>query len=451
MNFLRNRPIEAGFIILLLAVYIFFSAPGLTWGDGVYIALALEEVGAPPEYTGGHPVYRAAARAFSMVLPFGDLMRRLNIFSSVAATVAIALFLILLNRAGLNRAAVLAGGIILAFSHLFWFHAEVTEVYALFACLFFGSLVLFLRYLSDRSERNLQLLLFILGLSAGCHPFILLAYPGIVAAIWRNRPAENLGGKGIVRCVLVFALGFSPVIYVFALGAAAAGIKQGILNAFFLGRSSLAGKVFGLDMFTNPGLVGKNLLLFSLAWLYQFAGLAVVLIIIGAGRLWQKHRELAVFSLITSITNFLFAVNYNVSDQLVFYTPIFIFSAIAASFGVERILKLFSGKKPATVILLMLLVLAPVTVYNVAPAVYRGLGTNLAGFHIKPYRDPVEYFLVPTKRNFNDVEKYVTELHSELPVGAVIFLDSPDYLFLQYSQHVRKIRQDIKVRHFSIS
>jgi len=451
VNFLRRRSLEIGFIAVLLVVYIFFSAPGLTWGDGAFFALVMEGGARPIEHYGGHPVYLAAAKAFATVVPAGDLARRLNLFSSIAAACAAALFLTVLVQLGVDRGAAICGTALLAFSHLFWFHAEVAEVYAMFACFFFGTIALLLRYLSVRSERNLQVLLFILGLACGCHPLIILAYPGVAAALWRNRPAERLGAKGIIRCALAFVIGLGPVIYVFILGVAAAGVKQGFLNAFFLGHGPFAAKVFSLEFITNPYLLGRNLLLFIAAWIYQFAGPAVVLVVMGIPRLWQKHRELAVFALITAVINFLFAMRFSVSDQLVFFTPVFLLSALAGAFGAVRVIGWFRQERPAAAVLAVLLVLASAACYYSAPFLYQGLGLQLASFRSKPYHDPVSYFLVPVKRNYRQVGRYVDKVFSELPEGAVVLLDSPDYLFLQYYQHVRGEREDVRTLHFYIA
>jgi hypothetical protein len=451
VSFLRRRSLEIGFIAALLVVYIFFSAPGLTWGDGAFFALVMEGGARPIEHYGGHPVYLSAAKAFAAVVPAGDLARRFNLFSSVTAAGAAALFLTVLVQLGLGRGAAICGTALLAFSHLFWFHAEVSEVYAMFACFFFGSIALLLRYLSSRSERNLQVLLFVLGLGCGCHPLIILAYPGVAAAVWRNRPAERLGAKGIIRCVLAFIIGLAPVIYVFIIGAAAAGVKQGFLNAFFLGHGPFAAKVFSLEFITNPYLLGRNLLLFIAAWIYQFAGLAVVLVVMGIPRLWRMHREPAIFALITAVINFVFAIRFSVSDHLVFFTPVFLLSALAGAFGAGRVIGWFRRERRAVVVLAALLVLAPAACYYVAPFLYHGLGLRLASFHGKPYHDPVKYFLVPVKRNYRQVERYVQKVFYELPEGAAVLLDSPDYLFLKYYQHVRGEREDVQTLHFYIA
>lgn len=138
-----------------------------------------------------------------------------GIISSFSAALGIAFFYLLILRLTKNVLVSAISTFILAFSYLYWFYAEIAEVFALnnfFAILLF---YLAVSYRQTAKVKYLYLFLLSLGLSVTNHQTIVFIFPSLLIIIFINfinlikkRP------KTLILCMISFLLGFSVYIYV---------------------------------------------------------------------------------------------------------------------------------------------------------------------------------------------------------------------------------------------
>jgi hypothetical protein len=115
--------------LLALGVYGYTLAPGVIWGDSASLAVQVHEQEFFFGTAGDHPLFVFLGLAFAR-LP-GELARNLNLLSAVCAALAVAVVFLVGQALG---SSVLSGAVAaaaLAFSHAFWLHAVITEVYTL--------------------------------------------------------------------------------------------------------------------------------------------------------------------------------------------------------------------------------------------------------------------------------------------------------------------------------
>ncbi|MFN8713440.1 MAG: MFS transporter [Bacteroidota bacterium] len=217
-----------GWGIFLIAAFVYCSTVEPTtsfWDCGEYIACSYKlEVGHPP----GAPTFLLIGRLFSLMADGpGEVAYWVNMSSALSSAFTILFMfwsLTLLGRrlikamgheftdgrmiAILGSAAI--GSLAYTFSDSFWFSAVEGEVYAMSS--FFTAVVFWaiLRWDADDSERADRWLVFIaymVGLSIGVHLLNLLAIPAIVFVIYFKRFKPSKYGLLITGFISVLLLG----------------------------------------------------------------------------------------------------------------------------------------------------------------------------------------------------------------------------------------------------
>ncbi|MBI3984609.1 MAG: DUF2723 domain-containing protein [Candidatus Levybacteria bacterium] len=135
----------------------------------------------------------------------------ISVFSSSMAVLIYYFFSLKLTNSKLIS---FISSLILAFNYLFWFYAEIAEVFAL-NNLFVLSLM-FVAYLYYKSKeiKYLYLLSLLAGLSLTNHHTIVLLFPSLAILVLANYKKIFQKPKDIAKCILFFILGLSVYIYV---------------------------------------------------------------------------------------------------------------------------------------------------------------------------------------------------------------------------------------------
>ncbi|MCA6362251.1 MAG: MFS transporter [Bacteroidetes bacterium] len=257
-----------GWGIFLIAAFTYCSTIESTtsfWDCGEYIACAYKlEVGHPP----GAPTFLIIGRAFSLMAADESMVAYWVNMSSALSSAFTILFMFwsltllgrrLVNAMGqafeggrmwavLGSAAI--GSLAYTFSDSFWFSAVEGEVYAMssfFTAVVFWAILRWDADDSDRADRWLVFIAYMVGLSIGVHLLNLLAIPAIVFVVYFKKYKPSTQGvllTGVISVILLGAIqnGIIP------------GIVSGIANyeLFFV-------NTFGLPF--NSGTIIFMLLL----------------------------------------------------------------------------------------------------------------------------------------------------------------------------------------------
>ena len=126
--------------VAALGVYLHTLCPTLYWGDCGELATVVATLGIP--HPTGYPLYCLLGKVWTLLLPVGSLVWRLNVLSAVFGALAVACCYGFARAVALPRPLALTAGGLLAFSSTFWQQCLITETYTLAA--FFTCLLLFL-------------------------------------------------------------------------------------------------------------------------------------------------------------------------------------------------------------------------------------------------------------------------------------------------------------------
>ena len=229
-----------GWICFLIAFFVYFSTAEPTvsfWDTGEYITTSSKlQVGHPP----GAPLYQMLGAIFSVfALEKENIGFTMNLMSGFSSALTIAfmywsIVLILLKiikpeKLTINRqlaisGAGLIGALSFTFTDSFWFNAVEAEVYAMATLIMAVLFYLGLRWEKDmhtnRGNKWLLLIAFVIGLSFGVHFMGLLTIPAIVLIYYfkNQEDIENdFNIKPITGFILANIMGVAILMGIFKL------------------------------------------------------------------------------------------------------------------------------------------------------------------------------------------------------------------------------------------
>lgn len=338
-------PLLAG--LLALALYAYTAAPSLTWAhhgqDGGDLIAAAMTWGVP--HPSGYPTYCLLGRLFAL-LPLGDVARRFNLFSALAAAGAVALACVISEQvlrcttrleAQARRRLSFAAALCLAASPMVWSQAVIAEVYALNVLSCALCLYLAMRLTADSPPASWGALGLALGLGLGNHLTLLWLAPAIALWIWpranKRRVIAALGGLGLGLTVYLYiplaAAGDPPVNW------GQANTPQGL---WWL----LTGRLYHGYLWRLPlGHVPSRLLAWIGLWGRQFTPFGLALVTVGFASWLQRRgaaRRLAL-ALLASIGLWsAHALGYDTSDSYLYLLPAFLLATPALAAGALTVL-----------------------------------------------------------------------------------------------------------------
>jgi hypothetical protein len=360
-----DHAIIALIIITLGFAYARTLAPGITWAnngaDSGDLVTAAATLGVA--HPTGYPTYLLLVRLFQFI-PLGDLAFRANLFSMVAAMVAVVIVYAIVRQMLLFAtwcATAAAGIAALAFglSPVFWSQAVVAEVHSLNA-LFVALILLFtLRTLRQPipvawwSERFQGVAI---GLALGNHITLLLP-----AAGWLVTTGLRVQQRQIVAIadrLLWIGIGLLVYLYLPLRAAAHPPINWGAPSDWESFWWVISGQPYHNHAFSLPSsLLSARLEAWSALLMRQFGvlGLALGFYALfyrgGVSRpfMWQTAGIALAYSV--------FAITYNTADSYAYLIPAYLIFAIWIGVGIHRFLSIVQGWNPRATVLAVLVLL----------------------------------------------------------------------------------------------
>lgn len=325
-----------------LALYLATLAPGLYTLDSAELAAGAHVLGIV--HATGYPVYLLLLKAWTLLVPVGEIAYRANLFSAVCAVGAlVALRRALVALTGAPGAA-LAAAALLGVAAPFWAQALRAEVYTLHALFLALILGLVVKWRAGGGTGRLAGLGLVLGLSLGNHMATVLLLPGLGVLLWsgirRHRPET--------RAWLLMALGVAvgPIAYLYLPLrqaahppvdlAASFGVDLATAGGlFWMVRGAMfSGLMFGYSLAEIPTEV---LALLTLAW-DGFLGVGLLVAALGAWAQWRRDRDLAVALGLMAAATAGFFVNYRVPDKDTMFLPLLMVLAVWLGEGMAAFL-----------------------------------------------------------------------------------------------------------------
>jgi len=283
----------------------------------------------------GYPLYLLLGKLFSMLVPFGDIAYRYNLFSALCAAGTNAVLTLLIYHLGAGAGGSIFGAAMLAVSYIYWSQAIIAEVYTLNALLFALFLYCVQRWHSEDEARFLYLAAVMLGLGLANHLTMLLLIPVFLALIFR-RP-----GRVSLRQFLLSAgcACFPLVVYLYLPLRAKANPHwfwtnpDTLMNFLhYVSGRLYRGHMFGLPLRELPsrltGLISLLGIQFLAGNLFTLGGLIVSA---------RSRSPFGLCTIATAALMLIFYLPYDVPDVWLFFIPFFFLWALWMGIGASAL------------------------------------------------------------------------------------------------------------------
>ncbi len=462
--------VAAVVFVLSLATYYFTLAPTVTFVDSGELIAAAHTLGVahPP----GTPLYVLLAHLAQLV-PIGNVAARVNFASALFAALAAALVALLVGellrsslvaKQGEKKkrprqtaaerkmeaarkaeaderwsrqseiavlAAMLAAGLLFAFSRTLWAYATIAEVYTLNVLL--TSLIIFLmfrwRRLFKETGRNglLYTAAFLFGLAMGVHHVtIALMLPALAFLVYSTAGARFFVSKRLLYAALLAFAGLAIYAYLPVAASRSPVMNWGDPQTFERFWWHVTGRQY--QTFISDETIAGQLEEFIRFAARQFGPwwsiVGLALGALGFAQMIKRNLTAFFFFAFVIVADLAIALNYDIAeDKDAYYLPIFISMAVAAGFGVEGLIRIIlQTRLPLT----LGRAVSAVVVLLVVAVVFAG---NL------PHNDRSRYHLA---------RDYVENIFSTIEPGAMLLtLDWQVYSPLLYFSEVEQQHRDV--------
>ena len=363
--------------LAFLAIYVRTAAPSVLSGDSAEFQFAAPLLGVPHPTT--YPLYVVLGKLATLLIPFGDLARRVTLVSAICGALAVALFFMLAQRLTRSAGAAAVAALALGVAPGLWNAATLAEVYALLMLLLAA-----LGYLLVTTDGRcgpvpqepwwrLRVAALVAGLGFTHHGlFVLTGLPLFLGAVaWmllRRSTDHESNTHGVLRLtphasrnaarqlallVLCFAVGLTPWLYPliqYARYGPFSGTDYGLPRHYFWGAPQSWGEVVdllaggelrrGIFRLPSPAAAQEVLRLVGSRLWFEFGPLGGALGLVGWAALTRRARSVWIGTVWVFLATlaYLLLLGPAVADAPVFTLPLLLPWALWIAVGVQALL-----------------------------------------------------------------------------------------------------------------
>jgi hypothetical protein len=299
---------------IALVVYWITLCPTVYVGDSGELIAAAHTLGI--SHPTGYPLYVLLLKGFLVLVPFGEVAWRANLFSALCAAAAAQVLMQALRPIVRNRVALWALGLTLATLPAIWSQATVARTYALSALLSALLLLCQLRWWQQPDARWWYRHNLLFGFAMANHMMVLAHGASFLALVLLQRPRELLRWRPVLIAVLCLLPGLALYAYLPIRATADPGLEFHVpvqsahgtelqdVSSWSNLRSYLARDLHHDHRWvTGPAdyfrILGHHLL--QSAREFSFVGAALVLL--GGMVLWQRSRPFLIALVVLWVAN----------------------------------------------------------------------------------------------------------------------------------------------------
>ncbi len=353
-------------------VYLITLAPSLDFIDAGELATVAYTFGVA--HPTGYPLFTMLGGLWSHI-PLGSVIYRMNLFSAVCSSVAIAFYVYLIwfliqlqdkkkmpvpakakakngqtlrpqpqLSEGLRLVVAVFGALVIALSETYWKTALAVEVYPLHVLMLSIVLNLFVRAVLDtevapvKQSKFFFLFAFLFGLSFTNHMTTILLFPAFIVAYFQRFRFGAQSWKRIGMAIPVFFAGLLPYLYLPLRGAMQPVMNWGYpvnLERFFW---HISGKQYRVWIFSSMDAAKKQFVYFLSSYAGEFAYFALAFILIGVVYAFRRQKRVGWFLIMLFIGCLSYSINYDIHDIDSYFLLSYIASAIWAAYGLYAVL-----------------------------------------------------------------------------------------------------------------
>ncbi len=466
-----------GVFIIALLLYWATLAPAVTLVDSGELIVAARSLGVahPP----GFPLYVLLAHLATLI-PAGDVAVRVNFFSALCAALASGMLTLVVFEAmlcaqaraaslsigqppkrgrfaskqkassetivasgSITIGAAISAGLLMACSRTLWAYGTIAEVYALNSFLSLSIFFLMLRWrrriidergrtrgkLLPRYDRLLYGAAFVFGLALGVHHVTIgLCLPGYAALVHGTEGLSFYKSKRLLWAALAAFAGLAVYAYLPLSASHSPLLNWGDPSTLQRLYWHVTGKQYGVFFDPSIDLAISQFGGFARMTMREFGPWWAPLgLLAGAGgfiSLFKKDRTLFFFLLLVVLADLGYSLNYEIAeDKDAYYLPVFTSIVIAASFGVQWLIR--SVQTPAR---------KPRMLKTAAAVILAAMPLTALAANLR-YNNRRQYFIA------HDYADNI--LGSIEPNGMLLTLDWQVYSPMLYVREVERRRRDV--------
>jgi hypothetical protein len=436
----KDRLIAVIFALASLTLYVVTSAPSVAtiFDDSLEFQVVLPTLGIA--HPSGYPLFTLTGKLATHLIPFRDPAGRANLFSALAAAVAVGLLYLVARRFAGNRLAAALATAVFAISPAWWSQATLAEVYGLHGLLMILFLYLLLRWeeerrQSPRADRWLAAAALAAGLGLAHHRMIALLFPAaLVFIVWTDPILLHQPRRWLTPvCMLVAPL--LLYLYLPIRGQAVTSLDGSYLPTLQGTLNWILARGYSVFLTGNPFNVSRSASDFVVLFLDQFGVLFLICALLGLATGWRWRLRHYVLLLLATAATVAFGIAYKVQDIAVFFIPAFILTAIWAAWGLTPILDGLAAygaglarrsRLPAPSFQILVIVLAAILLFQ-------------------PVQQAVQNFGGQNRSRQWDTYEYGQDILEQTPAGGRIVGLLGETTLVRYFRDVLGQRPDIQV------
>jgi hypothetical protein len=411
--------ISIAVFLVSFIVYLATLAPTISWGDSAEFVTVAYTMGIA--HPSGYPLYTLISKLFTY-LPVGSIAYRVNLVSALFGSLTVMLVFLVVAKITSRFVPAILSSAFLAFSFVFWSQVVRAEVYALNAFFLTIIVLLLIRYDESRNIKFVYYTAFIYGLSLTNHLLsIILALPIIYFVLSAGLTYRKILNFRVISFIIFFfLLGLTPYLYLPLRSSQNPILDWG--NPATIG--NLVKHVSGYQYKNHMFVFSWRSLFQNVLKAFYFIFIQFIIFVgftlVGMHKLWKMHKKILIFMSLIALIDILVAVNYDISDIIVYYIPCYIIIAAFIGIGVWEAGQFFIGKYVFLLAFIMPIIMLIFTIS------YFGEKVNL-------HSDTAAY-------------AYARAALFSLPRNSIIITDEDDEVFpLWYAQFVENSRKDVIV------
>lgn len=425
------------FWLVPLSFYWFTAARGTGWIDAPMIAYHVSRL-ATGTWVNRHSLFYYLGRAWSLLVPVGDLHYSLNLFCGLCGAVTVHLVFLCGWRLTRNVSAALIGALALMLSHSLWWHSTMLEVYTLNTALMSLMLYLVIRY--DETGRLPYLYSAVCCLGLGMSNHVLMALFGAAfAALFLMRTQRSVlwRPRVLLTILFFFVAGFQIYLlevvrdYSELLAETPSPTLEQRLDALHELADRATGAHFRENMFPDEMSTARRWkwrLNYLFTWFMNYPSIAFLLGGIGlvAARRLERFRLSLTFFGVALLVQAIWSSNYMIWDMYAFGLPVWVLFSVLVVLGADRLMQAGILWRRALIaalptLLIPLVLYGQIAVWAQRPGFWKEYFAMYA--IVENLWDPARYFADPNKRRAEGADVVLEQMLAAIPEGAHLYDD----------------------------
>ncbi|CAN5447638.1 hypothetical protein BH10BAC6_BH10BAC6_05130 [soil metagenome] len=332
--------------------YLLTQSPGLSYTDSGELAAACATLGVA--HPTGYPLFTLLGHTWTL-LPWSSVIGGLNVLAAVFVSASVSMLFFVMLEFRVSRYVAMSVALLYGWTSIVWTQALSIEVYSLHALLL--TITLFAALRSRNAAKNdvrwFAITALFFGLMLTNHLSSAFLAPGIVVlALPPGTTRAQWKRLALISCVGLIPLALYA--YLPLRSAQDPPVNWGMVHrSFDAFLYHVKGTQFGVWLFSDDKVAGKNLKVFLAMLPQAVAWIGLVAVAVGSVTLVRRERRTALALALILSGNLGIALGYSIPDIENYFLPSVTVVVVCCGVGFHVLLQRFNAERFALALLLL--------------------------------------------------------------------------------------------------